>query len=183
MKIIKTTYFIWKSHKCKECDRELQEISGKDFLALVRSSVSKGRYFIKLPSTEINGSDGVIVIETNRDEYRNWKREKNHDDYIRNTGRDILVESYHALTSEEDKYYGESMFSDSGDFDDQCNELIDLADALNSLSIDEYKLIEYFYLSGEQRTIRSYEEKTKVPKSSVNRKLKAVLQKLNKFLD
>jgi len=54
---MRTTYLVWKTPPQNGEAPDWQQIKGKDFLALVRSSESKGRYFIKLPSTNVSAED------------------------------------------------------------------------------------------------------------------------------
>jgi hypothetical protein len=88
-RLMKTTYLIWKDPSCNGIDPDWQEITGKEFLALVRSAESKNRHFIKLQSTEDDGADGAIVIEATKIDYMDWKREKNHAHYVQGFGKDV----------------------------------------------------------------------------------------------
>jgi len=47
----------------------------------VRSPEGKGRFFIKLDSD--GEDDGRIVMEATKAEYVQWRKEKDHSDYIR----------------------------------------------------------------------------------------------------
>lgn len=74
---MKTIYLIWKDLSCGGVNPDWQEITGQEFYALVDSVEAKERYFIKLPSSHANGSDGAIVMEATKSDYLNWKSEKN----------------------------------------------------------------------------------------------------------
>ena len=65
---MKTTYWIWKQPPISGDTPIWQEITGNEFLAFVRSPASKNRHFIKLQSTDLDGKDGVLVMEATRDD-------------------------------------------------------------------------------------------------------------------
>jgi len=179
---MKTTYLIWKSSPNEGVAPDWQEITGKEFLALVRSPQGKGRHFIKLPSTDPDGKDGAVVMETTRANYLDWKREKNRADYLRTCGKDTTVVSYHAMESDDGEYFGEELLPDyDSDAENKYIKVYRLEMALAVLTDEERQLVEHLYLSDKQGTIRSYEALTGIPKSTVNRRQKAVLEKLKKF--
>ncbi|MDR1565107.1 MAG: hypothetical protein LBS74_09135 [Oscillospiraceae bacterium] len=183
---MKTTYLVWKDPACGGKNPDWQEISGQEFLALVRAVDSPKRHFIKLDSSELDGADGAVVMEASETVYAEWKREKNHRAYLRSVAKDTSVVSYHALEGE-DGTFGEELLVDTSldieqDFiRSQEPEL--LRTALSRLSEDERQMIEYLYLSANPGTVRGYEEMTGIPKSTVNRRQQAVLAKLKNFFD
>jgi len=179
---MKTTYLIWKDPSCGGVNPDWKKISGKEFLALVRSPEGKGRFFIKLPSTENDGSDGTVVMEATEATYQNWKREKNRTDYLRLLGKAITVVSYHAMKSDDDECFGEELITNP-DNTEEAERLIIFAleTALASLTDAEYRLIEFLYLSDKPGTVRAYEEMTGIPKTTVSRRQKAALEKLKKY--
>ena len=178
---MKTTYLIWQNPSCSGINPDWKKINGKDFLALVRSPEGKGRYFIKLASTESDGSDGTVVMEATEATYQNWKREKNHSDYLRNLGKTVTVISYHSLKSDEDDCYGEELLANPNSEDTELLNALALELALASLTEAEYKLIEFLYLSDKPGTVRGYEEMTGIPKTTVSRRQKVALDKLKKY--
>jgi hypothetical protein len=181
---MKTIYLIWKNPLCKGIRPEWREITGKEFLSLVRSPEGKKRYFIRLLNTDDSSNDSVIVMETTKIQYLDWKREKNHADYLRNYAKGITLTFYHEMESDEDECYGEELIPDSGcDIEAEYIKAHELEMALAYLTADERHLIEHFYLSDKRGTICAYEALTGIPKSTVNRRKKAVLEKLKKFFE
>ena len=109
---MKTTYLIWKESSCAGINPDWQELTGQAFYAFVRSPKVKGRHFIKLPSTYADGSDGAIVMEVTNAEYRKWKREKNHCEYLRRDAKLFTTLSYHAMeTDDGDSYKDEKEYT------------------------------------------------------------------------
>ncbi|MDR1754634.1 MAG: hypothetical protein LBR74_07000 [Eubacterium sp.] len=165
---------------------EWTELTGKEFLALVRSPEMKSRYFIKLDSA--CESDSRIVMEATENEYRKWRKEKDHSDYIRENNKAIGYKtvSYHAFSKDEGEYYGEELLSDGtsieADYFKSAEQDI-LKSALARLSEDELNLITFLFLSGEQKTDQEYSDITGIPRRTVAYRKAAVLQKLKKFFE
>ena len=183
---MKTTYLIWKDPSCGGVNPEWQEISGQDFLALVRAPEHKGRRFIKLCGVSGDGGDGDVVMESTERQYAAWKKEKNCADYLRRCNKDFTVLSYHSLESD-DGGYGEELLGDTGaDIEDEYLRLLDkqtLRAALAQLSEDERRLIAYLYLADEQGTERGYIELTGLAKTTVHDMKVRCLKKLKKFFE
>ena len=182
---MKTTYLIWKAPACDGINPDWLEISAQDFLNLVRSAEGKCRHFIKLPATDYKGKDGTIVMETTESYFTDWKRDKNHSDYLIRVGKNVKVDSYHALEAgEDDECSGEELLPDhSCDTETNCIEMFALETALASLNADEIRLIDFLYFSDSKKTVRDYEELTGIPKSTANRHKIAILKKLRKYLE
>ena len=180
------TYLVWKDPSCNGINPDWQEITGQEFLALVRSPESKGRHFVKLFSENADGSDGCFVMESTKAEYLKWKKEKRHREYLRDSNPGYTQISYHAIETE-DGCYGEELLRDEDcDVEAECLRMFEIEAvraAIASLNDDERQLVEYFYLSKNQGTERGYAELAGIPKSTVNRRKAAVLSKLKKFLE
>jgi len=183
---MKTTYFVWKNPSCNGIGPEWRELTGKEFTALVRSPEAKGRYFINLPSTDSDGGDGAVVIEATETEYRDWKCEKNHADYLRKINPGYTEVHYLALDDEDGDCGGEELLRDENcDVEAECLARFareEVRAAVLRLSDDERRIVEYLYLSETPGTVRGYEELTGIPKTTVNRRQQAALSKLKKFL-
>ena len=183
---MKTTYLIWKNPSCNGVNPDWQEITGQEFYALVRSSEGKNRYFIKLESEVDDGSDGKIILETTKTEYVNWRKDKDHSDYIREHQQKIgyQIVSYHAFETD-DGCSGEEFLEDTEvnietDFIKSIEQGL-IKEVLSQLTEDEYRLIEYFYLSGKKGTVRGYSTITGIPVMTVQNKKTAILKKIKCF--
>jgi hypothetical protein len=181
---MKTRYLIWKNRSCNGVNPDWLEITGKDFLSLVRSTEGKGRYFVKLPSTEIDGNDGAMVMETTKKYYDEWKREKNHADYIRSFSKDRTIISYHAMTSDDGECFGEELLTDTeGDVETQFFKTHRLEMALSILTAEEQELVHHTHISEKRGTIRSYGVLTGASKSTVSRRQQVIFKKLKAFFE
>ena len=183
---MKTTYLIWKNPSCGGTNPDWQEISGKEFYALVNSPELKERYFVKLPSTNADFSDGVIVMEATETEYLKWKRVKNHNDYLRHYEKPFAVVSYLDVKVDDGDCRGEDLLVDDYDIENeyiQSQELEILKAALTQLSIEERQIIKSLYLSENRYTVRSYSEKFGIPTTTIQRRKVTALNKLKKFFE
>jgi len=188
---MRTTYLIWKDPACNGQAPDWQEITGNEFLALVRSPEGKNRHFIKLASTNDDSGDETIVMESTKSEYVKWRKEKDHADYIRKYQQKsgYQVVSYHAIESANDAEgcTGEETLEDGevnleADFMKSVEQGL-LKEALAQLSEDEYRLLEYFYMSATKGTVRKYSEITDLPIMTVQNRKKAILKKIKNFLE
>jgi hypothetical protein len=185
---MKTTYLVWKDPACGGTNPEWQEISGKEFYALVSTDKGRKRRFVRLFSTEPDSSDGDIVMEATAEEYRKWRKEKDHGDWVRE-GQEALghkVVSYHAMETE-DGVFGEELLRD-----ENCNveaEVIRsimpalIPKALSLLNEDELYLIGAMYLSKMPMGLQEYADEIGISKQLAFYRRNAVLQKLGKFFE
>jgi hypothetical protein len=179
---MKTTYLIWKNPQCKGVCPDWMPLTGAEFLALVRSPKGKGRNFIKLASTDNDGADGTIVIEVTASQYREWKNEKNRADYVKKLNNATAVTSYHSMKSDDGECFGEEILaSPDSDAEAESINALTLEKALTSLSDEEIHLVNFLYMTGSGQTLRAYQELTGIPKSTVDRRHKAILKKIKNF--
>jgi len=181
---MKTTYWIWKDTSCNGINPDWQELNGREFYAFVRSPEAQGRYFVRLESTEPDGSDGCIVMEATKTYYAEWRREQKHTEYLRKEAKGIEVVFYHALEGD-DGAYGEELLEDTSQNTEEdfveSEDLRLLPQALATLTSEERQMIQYMYLSAEQGTVRGYVALTGIPLTTVQRRKTRVLEKLRKF--
>ena len=181
---MKSTYLIWRNPPRNGESPDWQEITGKQFYNLVSSSAGKDRFFVKLASTDQDGGDGTIVMEATQADYAEWMREKNHADYLMRFSKGITVLSYHGMKSDDGEYYGEELLPNPGsDIEGRHIGAIAIEAALAELTDEEYRLIEFLYLSDKPGTLRDYERESGIPKSTVSRKQKLAFKKLKKFFE
>jgi DNA-directed RNA polymerase specialized sigma subunit len=183
---MKTTYLVWKDPACNGINPEWEQISRSGFLALVKSPEGKGRRFVRLASTNGDGSDDRIVIEATEKEFKAWLKEKRHAQHLRDSDPGYTLISYHTMEGGDEDCNGEEVLRDEdSDVETECFARFDreaVRSALAMLSDDERQMMEYFYLSAVQGTERGYSALTGISKTSVNRRKMALLQKLKNFL-
>lgn len=65
-------YYIKKNPSAIGSDIEWTAINGKEFYQLITSPAGKGRYFIDMDE---------FMIEATEAEYKDWRKEKDYNDY------------------------------------------------------------------------------------------------------
>lgn len=178
---MKTTYFVWENPACNGINPNWKELSGQEFLALVRSAEAAGRYFVKLE----NAQDGTAtIIEATKTSYLAWRKEKRRREYLETCAKGKHIVSYHALKLD-GGYYGEEILEDkTADVLSECLVAMTsetLKAALASLSADEYELMAYLYLSDKRGTERGYAALCGVAQKTINKRKTRILTKLRKF--
>lgn len=180
---MKTTYLVWKNPTRDGINPSWRELSGQEFLALVRSAEVTGRYFVKLENAE----DGTaIIIESTRASYLAWKKEKRRREYLKACAGGKPAISYHALALDGGCSCEELLEDKAADVLTECLVKLTretLKAALASLTADEYRLISYLYLAEEAGTIREYANLTGKKKSTIGRRKSAILQKMKDFFE
>jgi len=187
---MKTIYLVWKDPACNGVSPDWMQLTGKEFLELVRSAKGKNRHFIKLHNPDYEANDCQIVIEATKAAYADWKKEKNHADYLKKHNTGWRVISYHAMVKPDkagkvisDDCFMEGILVDAdSSFEDDLVNACALELALAELSVDERHLIEHLYMMDKPGTVRSYEQATGVSKSTASRRQNSALEKLRMFL-
>ena len=75
-------------------------INGKEFYQLITSPAGKGRYFIDMDE---------FMIESTEAEYKDWRREKDHSDYLRKQEETVQLLSLCGGQFDEDGGFKELM--------------------------------------------------------------------------
>ncbi|MDR1892204.1 MAG: hypothetical protein LBQ48_04280 [Oscillospiraceae bacterium] len=178
---MKTTHLVWKDPACGGISPEWQELNGQEFYAFINISENKGRRFIKLYSASEDGSDGDIMIEATEDEYVDWRKGKDHSDWVRksNEEKGYQTVSYHAMETE-DGCFGEELIGDpESEFENFTTEKIvmeQLSTALEVLSEDELWLVDKVYR--DEKSLSEVGKLLGMSKVAVFKRLNKALTKL-----
>ena len=181
-----STYLVWKDPDCKGINPQWVTLNRKEFLEFLKTPESNNRYFIKLNSTNDDGSDGRIVIESTDEQYKSWLVEKRHSQYLRDTNPGYTVTSYHAHESDDEDFCAEDFLRDSeSEFVSECIEIIEkelIRRYVLLLTEEEQNLINYLYGTNEQGTIRGYAKVSGLKRSTIHRMKTTTLEKLRNYL-
>ena len=179
---MKNTYLIWKDPSCNGVNPEWINLSRDEFLVFIKLLENKNRRFIKLSSTNDDGSDGRIIIEATEAQYRDWLVEKRHAQYLRDINPGYKVNSYHADDNEDEDFCGEELMADM-----ECEVELEcfgniyikaLRVAITKLNEEELHMITYLYLLEEKGTECGYSTLTGIPQKTVNDRKKRILKKI-----
>lgn len=179
---MKTTYLVWKDPACNGVNPEWERLTRSKFLTLIKSPEGKSRYFIKLGSTNGDGSDDRIVIEATEAEYKDWLKEKRHRQHLRDSDPGYEIVSYHAMETE-DGCYGEELIGETDEAFEKSEWamlLEQLRPVLKTLSTDELALVDMVYR--EEKSLSEIGELLRISKVAVFKRLNKILTKLRNQL-
>ena len=168
-------YYIKKDPSASGADIEWIAINGKDFYQLITSPAGKGRYFIDMDD---------FMIEANETEYAEWRKEKNHSDYLRSQELDSLSLSFFGNLPT-DVGDGAEVIPDK-DADTEGQALLSITlkalnQALSRLDTESYMLIEALILSEHRKSERDLACEYGLSQKAINKRKKRILRTL-KFL-
>lgn len=151
------------------------EMDGKEFYRFVRSREGRGRYFIDFDD---------YVIEATKDQYEDWRREKDHSDYLREQEDGLILLSLH---SDAINGYGDGedvIMDDRVNVEETAIQMVQskaLYSALRQLDTPSYQLIYDLYLKDRRWTERAMAKELGISQNAINKQKKKILRKL-KFL-
>lgn len=148
------------------------EMSGREFYQFVTSPEGQGRYFIDLDD---------YVLETSKEEYTSWRRDKDHSDYLKEQEANCVIFSlYSDLIAEYGN--GESVLTDRPiGSENQISEYAKykaLHSALASLDAESYELIYSLYLGEEPKSLRKLSKERGTPVMTLQNRKKKILMHL-----
>lgn len=169
-------YYIKKNPTVDGPNVEWVAINGKEFYQMITSPAGKGRYFIDMDD---------FMIEANEKEYTDWRKEKDHGDYLRShEDKKQILSLYSDMTVEGGN--GEDLFQDKVPSTEDCAlhsiEVEELKKALELLKSDEYYLIHALFLSSKRQKEAELAKKLGVTQSGISWQKKKILEKLKSLL-
>lgn len=168
-------YYIKKDPSASDSDIEWIAINGKEFYQLITSPTGKGRYFIDMDD---------FIIETSEADYKDWRKEKDHSDYLREQEMNIQVLSLSSDVFPESGSGNEIVPDETTDTEEQAIASIArkaLSVALGMLDAESYFLIDSLILSENRKSERDVASEFGLSQNAVNKRKNKILRNL-KFL-
>ena len=165
-------YYIKKNPATSGPDVEWIAINGKEFYQLITSPAGRGRYFIDMDD---------FMIEANETEYAEWRKEKNHSDYLRSQEPEHSPLSLYSDLITEDGNGEEVVRGETLSIEERVLhslELEDLQKALEMLEYGEYLLIRALFLSPNYKTQTQLTGKFGLTQAGISKQKKRILEKL-----
>lgn len=162
-------YYIKKYPLTSGADIEWIAINGKDFYQLITFPAGKGRYFIDMDD---------FMIEATEAEYKDWRKEKNHSDYLREQEAQVQLLSLH---DSEDDGQGDFVSDISASTEDQAMASIlrkALKEALNSLDDESYTIIDALILAQDRKSERDLASEFGLSQKAINKRKHKILNHL-----
>lgn len=151
------------------------QMSGREFYQFIKSPEGRRRYFAAWQD---------LVIEVSKEEYADWRREKDHSGYLWEQEK---LRTIMSLNGEEIEEYGDGVdvIHDPAADVEVCvsrkKKIRALRAALLQLDTDSYHLIHALYLSDCRQTERQMAQELGISQSAVHKRKKKILKNL-KFL-
>lgn len=165
-------YYIKKDPAVSGPDIEWTALNGKEFYQLITSPAGKGRYFIDMDD---------FMIEASETEYVEWRREKNHSDYLRMQEKEIQMLSLHTDVRSGDGRSEEDIRDQGTDTEAEAIASIvrkALNTALNSLDQESYLIIHALILSPGDKSERDLAAEFGLSQKAINKRKQKFLKNL-----
>ncbi len=169
-------YYIKKDPSVDGPNVEWIAINGKEFYQLITSPTGKGRYFIDMDD---------FMIEATEKDYLEWRKEKNHSDYLHSYDPENSPLSFYSDLITEDGNGEEVIRSESDSTEDivlHTLELEKLKSALKLLEHPEYLLIHDLFLSSSCKTQVELTQRLGLTQAGISRQKKRILEKLKNLV-
>lgn len=161
-------------------DGQWQKINGEEFHRLVSSAAGKGRFFIDLDD---------ITIEASEAEYKDWKKEKDHSDYLAEQAegwQELSIYSddiggYEGCDSGEEALADESIDVEQDAIRNTEKEALRLA--LKLLDAASYQLIYAMYLSEHRKSGCELAVEHGVSHNTIYKRKNKILEFLKKLVE
>jgi RNA polymerase sigma factor (sigma-70 family) len=169
-------YFKKKDPNCETTNTEWIEMTGLEYYQFMQSPDSKGRFFIDM---------GDSVLECSIQDFRQYKAEQNHKEYLRKHQEGWITLSLYA-DEVENGYNGEELIED--DTQNVENNAIHtmevdaLQAALSHLDSKSYRLIYALYLADQKKSERELAAEYGVSQNAIHKQKKKILKKLEQML-
>lgn len=162
-------YYIKKNPLAIGSNIEWAAINGKEFYQLITSPAGKGRYFIDMDD---------FMIESTEAEYKDWRREKNHSDYLHEQEAQVQLLPLH---DSEDSGKGDFISDIFASTEEQAITSIlrkSLKEAINSLDDESYTIIDALILAHDRKSERDLASEFGLSQKAINKRKKKILKNL-----
>lgn len=165
-------YYIKKDPQIDGPKVEWIAINGKEFYQLITSPAGKGRYFIDMDE---------FMIESTEAEYKDWRREKDHSDYLRKQEGTVQLLSLCGGQFDEDGGFKELIADISAGTEERAIASIirkALNEALNSLDEESYMIIDALILAHDRKSERDLAFEFGLSQNAVHKRKNKILKNL-----
>lgn len=162
-------YYIKKDPSAIGSDIEWAAINGKEFYQLITSPAGKGRYFIDMDE---------FMIEATEAEYKDWRREKNHSDYLRKQEAQVQLLSLHDNGDSSQRDLIPDMTANT---EEQAMDSIvrkALNEALCALDAESFMLIDALILAQDRKSERDLASEYGLSQKAINKRKHKILNHL-----
>ena len=169
-------YFRKKDPNCRIEEIEWIEMTGKEFLAFVKTPCNAGRFFIDMDD---------VVLECTETEHQAYRSEVNHHNYLIEQEEGWETASLYCLEPDTGCNGEEVIADETQDVEVAAifsADKKDLAVALLRLDSESYSLVYALYLASERKTERQLAAEYGVSQIAIHKRKKKILKNLNSWL-
>ena len=181
----KKYYLIWKDVNCNGVNPEWVFMTGKDLYKFIKNPENKNRYFMTLDDRVCKDAD-IITMECTRESYKEWRIQKNHEDYLdrfENEREFISINSY--IPDSETMTYEEVIADESVDIEDDLMRVVKnqlLKEFFEGLSEKEKNLINILFIENDGKNEFEIAKEKGIAQQTLNNRKLALRKKLKNFL-
>ena len=162
-------YYIKKNPLSVGLDIEWIAINGEEFYQLITSPAGKGRYFIDMDE---------FMIESTEAEYKDWRREKNHSDYIREQEAQVQFLSLHDNSDSSQRELISDMTASTEELAMDSIVRKALNEALCTLDDESFILIDALILGQNRKSERDLASEFGLSQKAINKRKHKILKNL-----
>lgn len=166
--------------------RRFIKLTGKSAYDFLRSEAGRGKQFYKTSTKEENGEK--IFVEVSAEKIKSIRSEQRRRQYVSERDRqsEKSIVSIYGIETEDDAVTGEEVISSDEESVEETAirniELEHLHYAIQSLSKEEFELVQMLYLSSNPMTERQIADVIGISQQAVNKRKLSVIKKLKAFL-
>lgn len=181
----KKYYLVWKDANCNGVNPEWISMSGKDFYKFIKNPENKNRYFMTLDDRVCKDAD-IITMECTRESYKEWRIQKNHEDYLDRYEQErefISINSY--IPDSESMTYEEVIADESVDIEEDLMRVVKnqlLKEFFEGLSEKEKNLINILFIENDGKNEFEIAKEKGIAQQTLNNRKLALRKKLKNFL-
>ena len=151
------------------------EMNGREFYRFIKSLEGKDRYFIDFDD---------YVIESTKEQYEAWKKEKNRSYYLNNQAKEYVTVSFYS------DFFGDGMNAEDVITDTSQNTeqtvvnkilLEQLQSVICQLSLEEQWIIQKLFF--EKKTLRQLSSESGIPVMTLCDRKNSAIAKLKKLIN
>lgn len=179
---MKKRYLVWKDPACNGRDIEWVEISGEQFVEMMKLPENRKRRFIHLSGDPCGGAD-TLLIEATEEQYREWRKEYDAAYYRSERDKNIILLSLDMPLVADDEM---TMYDLISSGDENVEELVlrsmlagQVRRLVDSLPEEDRALILAVYADG--RTTVQLARERGVSQQAISKRLGRILSLLKKF--
>ena len=165
-------YYIKRHPFASGSDFEWMVINGKEFYQFITSPAGKGRFFIDMDE---------FMIEANEADYKEWRKERDHSDYLREQESCMQTLSLNSDFSSENGSGDEIIPDEATDTEEQAIASITqkaLNIALGTLDKESFLLIDSLILSENRKSERDLASEYGLSQRAINKRKNKILKRL-----